>query len=595
VEGVYTRHGPARELTLGAVLGIFLGGFMISVRRTASPLQGLWTGALALLALSIGYSLPIYHREISGLLRDSGLSSLKVSVADITLEATLAAKGSEGVVSASGGATGSPAQSVVRFTDPAPGIQALKFDFYGMDMKETEGKDWTKDPIWKRDRHYVAFLKEGEPSIADPGVFLRPVTLLAKCLAEYTDKIADSHLLLLDMRPIMSPLFLLHRNFQDQIKDIVDGKPPGDWSQTHGQIASYTPDDYKALRQPAGKTIEVADRALTLQFEDESNHSFHEARPSYSDACKESQTTIQMPKYTSPTFPHLTICQPYITIALASLLQAHGASDEAVNVLAEWLSSWERLQVYNRAHPVPEFPAPEFSQWYRIDVLARLQAILRDVAGTNNRAFRYVLKQYQDAFTEYLANASKQEHRLRLADIPARCADWSKGSESNGELRRKLSYILWGTEVDSLRTELNFIPEIDNYEELEELWLRSAAVTQIKTECLPQTTDYPWGTKDYRKAVMADGKVIAGLVALAVGDRMSALGKSKGDQNRASDARTLGEAWLIDGWADLRPIWDSRSKVRMAGEWPERIFGAGDWDKTATIALRVLSRLHQGE
>jgi hypothetical protein len=68
------------------------------------------------------------QRDIS-LLHDSGLSTLKISVAEITVEASLAAKGTQGSDSAGGKATGSPSLSIARTTDPTPGVEALAADF----------------------------------------------------------------------------------------------------------------------------------------------------------------------------------------------------------------------------------------------------------------------------------------------------------------------------------------------------------------------------------------------------------------------------------------------------------------------------------
>ena len=148
--------GVFLTIALGALFGIAFGTAITSLLRRRISFQRLWMGALALLVVSIAYSLPVYHREISDLLRASGLQSLKVSVADITLEAALATKGSQGVASASGGATGSPAQSVPRFTDPTPGLQAFKYDFLG------KSKDHD-DRMTSRDLHdYVRFVHEGE-------------------------------------------------------------------------------------------------------------------------------------------------------------------------------------------------------------------------------------------------------------------------------------------------------------------------------------------------------------------------------------------------------------------------------------------------
>jgi hypothetical protein len=374
------------------------------------------------------------------------------------------------------------------------------------------------------------------------------------------------------MTKTISPLFLMHKRFNDEIKKVTHGDKRID------EDANYDRADFYFIRDRVSATIKNIIDTLN----------FHDASPSYFLGCSLLERIL---KYTPDEgtlngfpadSPFLTLYQPYVTIALASLLQAHGASDEAVSVLAEWLWSWEQLDRYLKKPFIPG--------WYRIDILARLQTILGDVAGNNNRAFRDVLEHYRVVVSDYLATATS--HQLRLADIPARCADWSKSDESDTQLG--LAYLLWGTEVDSLRTELNFVPEIESFEGLEKLQSRSDAVTKITGECLPKAPDDLF-TEDYRAALIAESRVIAGLVTLAVEERMSVLGRSPGDRTRAEDARKKGEEWLINGWADLSRIWKEQSDQRKTKEWPERIFGGTQWDKTASMALRVLSRLHQGE
>ena len=578
-------------LAIGAVLGAFLGAFVASVRRTASPLQGLWVGALALLALSVGYSLPVYHGAISELIQDAGLSTVKISVADITLEAALAAKGKQGEVSGSGGASGSTAQAVLRPTDPTPGVRALKYDFVTdvrLEAQTTPGSGdkapKLKRDIISRDLAYLDFtipkdaeiLREIKASLTE---FLKPISLLAKCLDEYRGSVQDSQLLLIDVSSSMRPLFLMHNEFKEQVKKIVD---PRSYSSLPRK-KEYTDSDYNSLQHGVERTIKTAVdtlfhadyllgnptqcvNSLTALTEDELNYLKQE----------DPRAVFREPG------PMVTLYQPYVTIALASLLVAHGAPDEAVAVLAEWLSAWEQL-----AHRA-EARMPE---WYRIEVLARLQVILKDVAGSSNRAFRDVLEQYREVFSTYMEKASRP---LRLADIRMQCAVWQIRKNDSSDVERALAYILWGTEVDSLRTELSFIPETNDFEALWKLRNRAAAVRNMSVECLPRYPNETF-TPDYRAGLVAESSVVAGLVAIATAERMSGLGRSSSDRNVISDTRKEGRDWLTTGWADLAPIWDKETKLMRQQPWVDRVFGGTQWDQTASLALRVISRLHQEE
>ena len=193
---------------LGVLFGLAIGAAISEIVRGRLSAQSLWAGALALLAVSVGYSLPVYHRELSALLWSSGLSSFKISVADITLEAALAAKGHQGAVSGSGKDSGSQPQSVVRPTDPTPGVRALYADFVG-----NEGRDNTRTydnsssgdnapklnaSIIDRDLEYIKYtrqepleLSQAVATSTDIRIYLRPISLLAKCLNEYKNSIQE--------------------------------------------------------------------------------------------------------------------------------------------------------------------------------------------------------------------------------------------------------------------------------------------------------------------------------------------------------------------------------------------------------------------
>ena len=106
--------GAILSVLIGAAFGAFAAKLVLGLfRRSMNPKAALY-GTLALAILSIAYSLPLYQREIAGLLRDSGLSTLKISVAEISVEASLAAQGTPGSDSARGQATGSPSLSISR-------------------------------------------------------------------------------------------------------------------------------------------------------------------------------------------------------------------------------------------------------------------------------------------------------------------------------------------------------------------------------------------------------------------------------------------------------------------------------------------------
>ena len=64
--------GSALTISIGALFGIFIGRFTVALFRPGFPLHRFWLGALALLVLSIGYSLPLYKHLVADLLRSAG-------------------------------------------------------------------------------------------------------------------------------------------------------------------------------------------------------------------------------------------------------------------------------------------------------------------------------------------------------------------------------------------------------------------------------------------------------------------------------------------------------------------------------------------
>src|SRR5262249_35152141 len=72
--------------------------------------------------------------------------------------------------------------------------------------------------------------------------------------------------------------------------------------------------------------------------------------------------------------------QPYSALVLADLIYAHGAEDEAIAILAEWLSLFQK----NEKARMDEGEATP--RWWELRVRSRIALWMADVAGQNNFA-----------------------------------------------------------------------------------------------------------------------------------------------------------------------------------------------------------------
>ena len=391
--------------------------------------------------------------------------------------------------------------------------------------------------------------------------------------------------MLIDIKGSISPLFMMHKTFKDAIDPIISVQKRLTTSgQSIGIGTEHGPDVFYALVRRARDTI----KGVISNYEDA-----HQRVPADCESANEllGQDDLMAAK---KTFPTITVFQPYSTIALADLLLAHGAPDEAASVLAEWLWRWEQLDNLRKGlNKPPSLPAGEreafaMPEWYSIEVLAKLQAILSDLAGQNNRSFKDILDHYRTTFADYVGSS---ERAISLDKLAGLCVRWDAGF-ANAEVARQVAFVLVGTEIDSLRTNLNFMEEAETVEVLENLRQRASTVAAIPPDCLPRKEPY---NDDFRRAVVAEGRVIAGLTEIAIGDQMAIIAGSPEERNLAENSRKVGEDLLITGWAALRPIWRTETENDRKKEWADRLFRASQWDKTANLAVRVLSRLRRGD
>ena len=140
----------------------------------------------------------------------------------------------------------------------------------------------------------------------------------------------------------MKPLFLMHNEFKETMKRIIEPKS----YSNHPVHDTYAEWEYEDLRSQVLATIESVISTLNSRNDPE-------VAPI---ECSRARDILKAHDDLGASvfggdYPNVTIYQPYISIALAFLLEAHGASDEAVSILAEWLWAWEQLDGYKKKSP----------------------------------------------------------------------------------------------------------------------------------------------------------------------------------------------------------------------------------------------------
>jgi hypothetical protein len=478
------------------------------------PVRSLLAGATLLALVIIVYSLPLYQREASTLLSSLGLSTLKLSVADLTVEADLTKSAKHGVDSASNMPTGSAAQTVARPKDPVPGLALLAADLGA-------------EPLAERDVT-LAIQTDGKSSPHVLGMQQIGATV-SKSLARARD--------LVQTLPI---------NQQFDADMVLDSAMP----------------ELKRL---------LALHEMAVSAMNNVAREGHLVGPQcYGDTCDAVSNLLQYP-------------QPYVSIALADLMLATGAPDAAAAVLADWLTSWDKLAKANSN--AEKFSQPlNLPEIYHMRVLERLRVILGGIDGGNSRGYLNVLQAYKTSLHAVY-------HTHSLDSFAAGCSSWN-----SADPKREHLFNLIDAEKDYIRTELAFLNEKD-FADLDSLRQHAEALASTHSSCLPQSKDPNniFSVDTYPVAFIGEGQIIAGAAGEGIADRMFAIADSSSDTDIAKQTRDEAAKWLTEGWAAVKPVW--QSDVRNAADadhWSDRIFTASRWENAANLAMQVHARLSNG-
>jgi hypothetical protein len=430
--------------------------------------------------------------------------------------------------------------------------------------------------------------------------------------------------LLVDIKPIIQWFFLLHGNAVKRL--------------TENHIDSTKPeDDAEEFRQKIDEVRQTILEALGGPFESSAllqaklgNLKTLAKWSGDTDREKEIEEFVKqcgkpIPKLGDGTqqVQSLIYLQPYVTIALANLLVAHGSPDEAVDVLAQWLDLWRcarRQGTPDQIHATPcRFgpvqKAAGLPEWFGIRAEFELSVLLYRMAGEQNITYRDFLKEHAVHFGGYVERperyltgsadakqakaASDRSVTIRGAlrqcsgeDRSPNSDPSSKGDPTESDYRAITLRSLLQNEETLLRSEIYFLPGTTaaNWADLEGFHARAKMLAGFRLQCI-----YPEGTPDQKhwEAQLASYKITYGLVSLAVAQRLMINAGGADERYRAQEIQKEGARQLRDGYRDLKPHRDDDRKKFDVSFWSERIFSVSAWEQTCTLAERALDQLNR--
>jgi hypothetical protein len=591
--------GPATALSfvIGSAVGSFSARFVWSLYGARFGAKDPLVGVLTLLLLIIVYSLPVYQTQISSLFSHLGGASLKTPFVELTF--TRPSQLGRVVGSAANPQGGARPSALPRPSYPRPGLIGLR-----------QVVDEGRDDYLVKDARYIAFFDgrgDSQPGVmptdAMDGVllasrnFLRPAKTLARCLLAYVEFIPDSQLLLIDIKPVIQFFFEMNAKAALTLRN--------------GSVRPENPDeDFRNLQARVSDVVRNVQKVL----------------PSV-DITKDcpAKTNEEIAAERMPDLQNFSYLQPYVVMALANLLVAHGSPDEAIDVLAQWLLLWSCARgEYNEKTGCDLYAPPsakEYSQrptagelpeWFRIRAEFELKALLYQQAGESNIAYRDFLGDLTKHFADYIAKPQLYDRRRHLQseapDPPTgisireelqRCEERKarkNGNRSSDKLLDTASPAvhtimlrqLLQNENDLLRSDLHFLD--NSWVEMENLHDRALALARLDVECVSPEQD-----ESYWKATLADYKITSGLLALAIADKLATHADSADERNRAVEIKIDGKRELRDGYRVLDGIRREERKQIERQPWSKRLFEISQWEESCALAEHAINQLDMSE
>jgi len=633
--------GSLFAVLVGAIVGSFAARFVWSLFGTDFGRKDPLIGAAVLLIVVVIYGLPAYQREVGALLGHVGMASVKTPMLELSF--TQQSQFRNAVASASNATGDERSSAIPRPSYPNPALKKLK--------------EVVSDEYFAKEDDYIAYFA-GHPLAGHPKSkqtplrdatlvatqkFLRPAQALAVCLQDYVKIFPDSQLLLVDIKPLLQWFFRVHAQARAALKSGAElDEPWQDAELFRTAVAEVRKNVLKALvpeyasEQIAddnpGKTL-VNRRPRVGPFIDsnvsENSAMSAHAQARFADLVVDSELRKQLKKlgYETPeikdfvdscgegfdrtsneTSDHspttISYLQPYVTIALAKLLVAHGSPDAALHVLTQWLDLWRCAQgdpsdgtaarwgngdSGKRAACTPVAKATKLPDWFSIRAEFEINVLLYEVAGNSNIVYRDFLKDHGGHF----AKVAQEDRGLSIQSELTRCLN-SHGlrdkpnDASPAQIRAILLRSLLQNEDTLLRSETHFLAE-QKWPGMENLFERALALTSFRIECV-----HPENGPDrsFWEGALANYSITAGLLGLAISEKLAITADSADKRARAEEIRNKAKSQLRYGQRKLcvTHLKDDRNKI-MAAPWSERVFSVSGWEHSCSLAERATYQL----
>jgi hypothetical protein len=436
---------------------------------------------------------------------------------------------------------------------------------------------------------------------------LQPMYDLERCLRSYVTLVPDAQLLSIDLKPVLEDLFKSQASARRSLSarlsgsaalDGYDGDVGENWSNS-GKLRKDIAKIMEDVRYNFGSPITTSVPRVRSSAHRTSDVMKQNKISEDCDSLK--VTRFSDPRGITPT-EYVTPLQPYVAIALASLLQAHGSTDEAIDVLAKWLDTWRcaRGEVQRQSAAPgeaggcdfgPAKDAAELPEWFRFRAEFQMNVLLFQYVGDANFVYHDFLKEHKEAFAKF---AGAQKNPISIGAALDRCKVKDRDHVDYDSVSIRVLQLLLDDEKSILEAERNFLYDKD-ISDLEDLYKRAVQLAKFAPDCIEPRKEYSELKDTFWTPAVADYKITSGLLGLAVANRMSRVAASGYERRRAAEIRKESGDNLRDALSTLKSFRDRfQGKLRQA-LWSERLFASFPKEQSYSLAAKAIDELNSSE